>query len=510
MSTCPTCGNAHLAPGQPPRCPSCDPVAGDVYELIRRAQDQHHRALLAYQAQPTDATALALDQAEIALQRAMISLQIQALYQQSPQTIDPWRAAELSRRLTALRAAAAEGCTSVFVCEGTEIGIVCLICGLTSYHPRDISENFCGNCGRYHQHPGQRRRLTAMLDRLAQDANPPICVPRQHQLWRDVHLIDLAQPSSYRATALCGTTSTSWADAPPIEAGTPIADLPPHCRICWSLPHRLAPRQPLDVLSPIDRLTAWAAEYEWPALDRAFALALLSEAAGAYPPTAADIQQLLERDYTAHAAEYIGEHVLRRLQAQIEQLYQVQPAPTEASAAQTLALVAQAIDASARRSRPVLDILADVCQIVDRALAVHGGRQRVYFDGQHTAVATLFAIQAVYVQASGPAQTQPLAPGHMLAAISTLIGQYRALERGPAPGSPINNGTDGGGWRQYLDGIPIHAGAAIDRWQAGRWQLGRYETDYPRRVGLFYWSDASGEHADDIDRAMRFRWPTRD
>ena len=33
--------------------------------------------------------------------------------------------------------------------DGTA-GITCLVCGRTSYHPRDISERYCGACHAFH------------------------------------------------------------------------------------------------------------------------------------------------------------------------------------------------------------------------------------------------------------------------------------------------------------------------------------------------------------------------
>jgi ribosomal protein L37E len=38
--------------------------------------------------------------------------------------------------------------------EIKEIGgrktITCLVCGRTSYHPRDVEEKYCGHCHRFH------------------------------------------------------------------------------------------------------------------------------------------------------------------------------------------------------------------------------------------------------------------------------------------------------------------------------------------------------------------------
>lgn len=40
------------------------------------------------------------------------------------------------------------------IVEGSgQQGIKCLVCGMTSYNPTDISEKFCGHCNDYHEFP---------------------------------------------------------------------------------------------------------------------------------------------------------------------------------------------------------------------------------------------------------------------------------------------------------------------------------------------------------------------
>lgn len=34
--------------------------------------------------------------------------------------------------------------------DGKQEGIKCLVCGMTSYHPKDVEELYCGNCHEFH------------------------------------------------------------------------------------------------------------------------------------------------------------------------------------------------------------------------------------------------------------------------------------------------------------------------------------------------------------------------
>ncbi len=37
--------------------------------------------------------------------------------------------------------------------------IKCLVCNMTSYHPVDVRERFCGNCHEFHDQRALRRRM---------------------------------------------------------------------------------------------------------------------------------------------------------------------------------------------------------------------------------------------------------------------------------------------------------------------------------------------------------------
>lgn len=79
-------------------------------------------------------------------------------------------------------------------------------------------------------------------------------------------------------------------------------------------------------------------------------------------------------------------------------------------------------------------------------------------------------------------------------------------------GHPMEAGRDAGGFRDFLAGQPIHAGAPLEIWLGGRWLPGRYEAAYQHEQGFFYTSLFDQEDtrptAIRIDRqVMRFRWP---
>jgi NTP pyrophosphatase (non-canonical NTP hydrolase) len=71
----------------------------------------------------------------------------------------------------------------------------------------------------------------------------------------------------------------------------------------------------------------------------------------------------------------------------------------------------------------------------------------------------------------------------------------------------IVDGMDGGGWRQFLNDQPIHAGDGLDLRRGHVWIAGRYEMDYHRREGYFTWLAGGREFMRVIDDSMRFRWP---
>lgn len=44
-----------------------------------------------------------------------------------------------------------QGYTYVLIEKEEEKGILCLNCGMTSYHPTDIEKLYCANCGKFHK-----------------------------------------------------------------------------------------------------------------------------------------------------------------------------------------------------------------------------------------------------------------------------------------------------------------------------------------------------------------------
>lgn len=97
-----------------------------------------------------------------------------------------------------------------------------------------------------------------------------------------------------------------------------------------------------------------------------------------------------------------------------------------------------------------------------------------------------------------------------------------------APGSPLVLGDGGGGWRQYLDGNPIHCGATLElaekEWRGtgdsetlvftGRFVSVRYEVAWLTsregrtvRVPMMYKSVAGYNFSAPIEDHHCFRWP---
>ncbi len=69
-----------------------------------------------------------------------------------------WRRRELQfppfvRRMTpdALDFATGAYPPSTYTISADGHAITCGVCGLTSYHPRDVSERFCGHCHVFHE-----------------------------------------------------------------------------------------------------------------------------------------------------------------------------------------------------------------------------------------------------------------------------------------------------------------------------------------------------------------------
>lgn len=95
-------------------------------------------------------------------------------------------------------------------------------------------------------------------------------------------------------------------------------------------------------------------------------------------------------------------------------------------------------------------------------------------------------------------------------------------------GSPLVLGDDGGGWRQYLDGNPIHCGSTLElaekEWRGngddeafvftGRFFTVRYEVAWrtssegrTERVPMMHKSVAGYAFAAPIEDHHHFRWP---
>jgi hypothetical protein len=85
-----------------------------------------------------------------------------------------------------------------------------------------------------------------------------------------------------------------------------------------------------------------------------------------------------------------------------------------------------------------------------------------------------------------------------------------ATERRPVvEGMSLREGTDCGGWRQYLAGRPVHAGDQLFLLTSLGWHAVRYESDVPRRSSYVYLSlpGARDELAFVVPADARFAWP---
>ena len=76
----------------------------------------------------------------------------------------------------------------------------------------------------------------------------------------------------------------------------------------------------------------------------------------------------------------------------------------------------------------------------------------------------------------------------------------------------ITSGSDGGGWRQFLEGKPVHAGSILEVNINGRWHTVRYEANYHARTGFIYMPLAGDrERGLPLDNdTMDFRWISSD
>ncbi len=71
-------------------------------------------------------------------------------------------------------------------------------------------------------------------------------------------------------------------------------------------------------------------------------------------------------------------------------------------------------------------------------------------------------------------------------------------------GNYIQLGSDSGGWRDFLDGKPIHCGDQLQLWDGDRWIYTRYEMG-DRRLREVVLCSVDGDRWLDRD-TMRFRW----
>jgi hypothetical protein len=88
----------------------------------------------------------------------------------------------------------------------------------------------------------------------------------------------------------------------------------------------------------------------------------------------------------------------------------------------------------------------------------------------------------------------------------------RRLPLGEAPtvdGAPLGEGIDGGEWREFLVGRPIHAGDTLYLLTTLGWQVVRYESNALRKSSVLYLS-LPGVRSDvvvPVPREARFAWP---
>jgi hypothetical protein len=84
------------------------------------------------------------------------------------------------------------------------------------------------------------------------------------------------------------------------------------------------------------------------------------------------------------------------------------------------------------------------------------------------------------------------------------------LREAPAVnGASLGNGFDGGGWRQFLAGRPIHAGDTLYLLTTLGWHVVRYESNAPRKSSFLYLSlpCVRDDVVVPVPREARFAWP---
>lgn len=82
-------------------------------------------------------------------------------------------------------------------------------------------------------------------------------------------------------------------------------------------------------------------------------------------------------------------------------------------------------------------------------------------------------------------------------------------EMPPVDGAALREGFDGGGWRAFLAGRPIHAGDTLYLLTTLEWHAFRYESNAPRKSSFLYLS-LPGLRDDvviPVPREARFAWP---
>jgi hypothetical protein len=95
------------------------------------------------------------------------------------------------------------------------------------------------------------------------------------------------------------------------------------------------------------------------------------------------------------------------------------------------------------------------------------------------------------------------------------LERERARRRSPSQrtslvdGASLRDGTDGGGWRQYVAGRPVHAGDTLFLLTSLGWYPTRYESDVSRMKSVLYLSlpGVHDEIAITLPREARFAWP---
>lgn len=96
------------------------------------------------------------------------------------------------------------------------------------------------------------------------------------------------------------------------------------------------------------------------------------------------------------------------------------------------------------------------------------------------------------------------------------LERERARRRAVAPraapvvdGAPLEERIDGGGWREFLAGRPVHAGDVLYLLTSPGWHAVRYESNVPRKSSFLYLS-FPGVRDDvvlSLPRQARFAWP---